>query len=275
VEQHGAGTRQQDRPAPHDPPPETVRRRVGTTGVFAVIGAAANATAIITFLAQAPDLALFCAALLPIGAGGYIFRRSWGRPARFRVLVAAASVAAGTFLLGHLAFPAAAAEPMSAGATSGPVPGAASVPSSAAVSAPPSGPSSAGVVVRPSTVDKTLFSGPVTLTAGTGVDVDGGPGTVVDTSGPNGVIDLFTADGSFVRVNGGDVYYDSGPPAAGRSRCERLARTQAQPGQGEGFDIIGFQYCFLTSAGHPALYRVNDTGTGSPYVVLSVTVWDS
>jgi len=267
VEQHGAGTRQQDRPGPIDPPLETVRRRVGTTGVFAVIGAVANATAIITFLAQAPDLALFCAALLPIGAGGYIFRRSWGRPARFRVLVAAASVAAGTFLLGHLAFPSVAGQPVATRGASGASSGTASTPSS--------GLSTAGVVARPSIVDKTLFSGPVTLTAGTGVDVDGGPGTVVDTTGPNGAIDLFSADGSFVRANGGDVYHDSGPPATGRSRCERLARTQTQPGQGEGFDIIGFQYCFLTSAGHPALFRVNDTGTGSPYVVLSVTVWDS
>jgi hypothetical protein len=106
VEQRGAGTCQQHRPAPSvETGTETLRRRAGTTGVFAIIGAAANATAIIAFLAEAPDLALFCAALLPIGAGGYIFRRSWGRPARFRVLVAAASVAAGTFLLGHLGFP--------------------------------------------------------------------------------------------------------------------------------------------------------------------------
>ena len=90
---------------PVPPTPPRAGRTARSKSLYALIGAGANATAILTFIGQAPHLLMVLAALLPIGLGGYILRRNWGRPAGVLVLTACASLVAGAFVLANADLP--------------------------------------------------------------------------------------------------------------------------------------------------------------------------
>ncbi|QKV73245.1 hypothetical protein [Amycolatopsis sp. Hca4] len=110
-------------------------------------------------------------------------------------------------------------------------------------------------------------SAQVRLEAGTGVDVDVADPHAVDTSGPNGDIDLFYS-GVWVTVNRSAAYSYSGGEKAASTACPRVVANDKPAPGGQVMLVAGYQFCMRTSDGKVGWVGCNDVQVPN-YIVLN------
>lgn len=186
------------------------------------------------------DFSLFVqfASVAGAAVGVYLLIRQWGKPVGVRVLFTVACITAGC-VAGALS--------LAAGAPAG-----------------------AGTVAPPGKGTAFQFR----LTPYQGIDLDSNKRQVIDTDGPNGDVDIFMAQFTYLEVNNGSFYIDTeGPDSEIYSRCTRALSTQRNP-QSQVLPQKDVRVCFKTSAGKIGWIRVNDFSMrGQEYAVLNVQLW--
>ncbi|MDX3661442.1 hypothetical protein PV646_29405 [Streptomyces sp. ID05-26A] len=117
----------------------------------------------------------------------------------------------------------------------------------------------------------------VTLTRGTGVDVDGKDVEVKDAEGPTGDIDLYVDRFNLLKVSGSGFAEDSGHEDDARERCTKAVTGKKNTGGPTIPYRDGQQFCFATSDDQIGWLRVQSSNLASfetsASAVLAVRTW--
>ncbi|MDQ7807741.1 hypothetical protein Q5425_28740 [Amycolatopsis sp. A133] len=111
----------------------------------------------------------------------------------------------------------------------------------------------------------------VRLDSGTGVDIDAADPRAVETSGPNGDVDLSFADSGLMVGRSAMYYYNGGENAASAACPKAVANDKPAPG-GPVVLFAGSQFCMRTSEGKVGWVSCNDVkvaGDHTGYIVLN------
>lgn len=111
----------------------------------------------------------------------------------------------------------------------------------------------------------------VRLESGTGVDLDAPAPRAVETSGPNGDVDLYFADAGLLVGRSAMYYYSGGENAASAACPKAVANDRPAPG-GPIVLSAGNQFCVRTSEGKVGWVGCNDVKAASDhtgYIVLN------
>ena len=220
-----------------------------------VLGVTADISAVAALVFN-KDLTIFVqiASVAGVAVGMYLLLRQWGKPVGTRVLLATACITAGC-VVGTLSLV-------------------------------------AGTHPKPTTTDNPANSSSNLQTGSNnnaaafqfrlepyqGIDLDAGKhaqSDVTDTDGPNGNVDIFMTQFSYLVVNNGSYYADTGGPDNEiHSRCTKALTAQRNP-EPQFLPQKDKTACFKTSAGKMGWLRVNDSNlTGQQeYAVLNVQIW--
>ncbi|MFB9690794.1 hypothetical protein [Amycolatopsis plumensis] len=127
----------------------------------------------------------------------------------------------------------------------------------------------------PGAAQASAVSSQVRLESGTGVDIDAADARAVETSGPNGDVDVYFGDQS-VLVNRSAAYYYSGGEDAASTGCPKaVANDKPAPGGGVAM-TPGSQFCVRTSEGKVGWVGCNDVKRADDhtgYIVLNYRVF--
>ncbi|WP_410611680.1 hypothetical protein [Amycolatopsis sp. lyj-109] len=110
-------------------------------------------------------------------------------------------------------------------------------------------------------------SAQVRLEAGTGVDLDAADPRAVETTGPNGDIDLYYS-GVLITANRSATYYYNGGEQAASAACPKAVANDKPAQSGQVVLAAGYQFCMRTSDGKVGWVGCNDVKV-SGYIVLN------
>jgi hypothetical protein len=111
----------------------------------------------------------------------------------------------------------------------------------------------------------------VRLDSGTGVDIDAAAARAVETSGPNGDVDLYFGDSGLLVGRSAMYYYNGGENTASVACPKAVANDRPAPG-GPTVLSPGSQFCVRTSEGKVGWVGCNDVKISSDhtgYIVLN------
>jgi hypothetical protein len=111
----------------------------------------------------------------------------------------------------------------------------------------------------------------VRLDSGTGVDIDAAAARAVETSGPNGDVDLYFGDPGLMVSRSAMYYYNGGENTASVACPKAVANDKPAPG-GPTVLSAGSQFCVRTSEGKVGWVGCNDVKISSDhtgYIVLN------
>lgn len=154
----------------------------------------------------------------------------------------------------------------------------------------PSGTSASGTPVSETSVGGTSTSGTktrtppdgvrtkeITLTRGTGVDVDGNDTEAKDARGATGDIDLYVTEFNLLYPSGSGFAKDSGHEDDARERCTKAITSGKNTGGPTIPSFTGEQLCFATSDGQIGWLRVKNSTLASfqadASAILAVRTW--
>lgn len=111
----------------------------------------------------------------------------------------------------------------------------------------------------------------VRLDSGSGVDIDAAAPRAVETSGPNGDVDLYFGDSGLMVSRSAMYYYNGGENTASVACPKAVANDKPAPG-GPTMLFAGSQFCVRTSDGKVGWVGCNDVKISSDhtgYIVLN------
>lgn len=131
------------------------------------------------------------------------------------------------------------------------------------------GPGSSVDAAAEGTAASTDRAEQVRLASGSGLDLDAAAPAVAAADGPNGDVDLYW-NGSELRANGGELFSWSGSGLPSATDCRE---SMASGGAAFAYPYLSMTYCFATSTGTVAWFRINDVPESTTHdVVLDVLI---